>query len=157
MSHCCNTLHIIFGTKYRHRTLCVEKLTTIHRYIGMLCKQEGVFLRIVGGVEDHVHILIDLPPTMTVAHFVNRIKALSSRDMKNLLPMWEGWADGYGCFSVSPDRSRAVYNYILHQFTHHKHNDFLMEYNFFLTAYGIIPKPDEVCGDGSVGEDNPIG
>ena len=88
---------------------------------------------------DHVHILCDIPPKMAVADFVKILKSESSKFLKDCkdFPLWRGWSEGYGAFSVSASLRDRVCNYISNQKIHHSKVTFDDEYNTFLEAAGI--------------------
>ena len=88
---------------------------------------------------DHIHMLVSLPPTMSLAAFVQRIKTDSSKWLKINpdFPAFRGWATGYAAFSYSlKDRDKIV-GYIMRQKEHHKRKSFEEEYRAFLVENGI--------------------
>ena len=86
-----------------------------------------------GGTANHVHLLIVLPATVSLATAVQKLKGSSSR--------WLGkgfaWQEGYGAFSVSPSRVPAVKRYITHQETHHRKRTFETEFTEMLRKCGV--------------------
>ncbi len=86
---------------------------------------------------DHVHILCNLPRTITVADFVSKIKTSSSKWMKTKGVADFTWQDGYGIFSVSSSKVAVVENYIRNQAEHHKKITYKDELRRFLEEYGI--------------------
>ncbi len=74
-------------------------------YLAGICKKERIFVHEIGGMEDHVHMLIQLPPTLSLSDAILEIKASSSRWMgKNF-----AWQRGFGAFSVSASNANAVF------------------------------------------------
>lgn len=114
-------------------------LERIHAYLGGIINNLGGIPIIVGGIDDHIHILTSLPKTMALTDFVRVIKADSSKWMKQIDSHYSNfsWQEGYGAFSVSPSLIEKTTNYIRNQAEHHKKRTFREEYKMFLDAYGI--------------------
>ena len=114
-------------------------LERIHAYLGGIINNLGGIPIIVGGIDDHIHILTSLPKTMALSDFVRVIKADSSKWMKQLDRHYSdfSWQEGYGAFSVSPSLIEKTTNYIRNQAEYHKKRTFRDEYKMFLEAYGI--------------------
>ena len=130
---------IIFGTKYRRPTINETHCTELYQYIWGIVKSKNCHLFRINGVEDHLHILSDLHPTVALADLVKDIKASSSRWMKEsgLFPEFEGWADGYGAFTYSIRERDKIINYIKKQKEHHKKVPFVEEYSALLEENGL--------------------
>ena len=132
-------LHIVFSTKHRHPFLDDRVDNELYAYIGASIKRlDGIPLSI-NGVSDHIHILTTFPRTITVADFVQDIKANSSRWLKTKGEQYQnfGWQNGYGVFSVSSSKKQVVANYITRQKEHHKKTNFKSEFLQFLEKYGV--------------------
>ena len=103
--------HVIFRTKNSTKTLPLSDSEELYRYIwGIIKNKKGTLLRI-NGMEDHVHILSDLPPTIALADYVRDIKAYSSHWLKENLkfPAFDGWAERYAALTYAwRDRMRMV-------------------------------------------------
>jgi len=93
----------------------------------------------VGGTENHVHALVILSKSETVAHLIEEMKRNSSRWIKTLSPVYEkfSWQGGYAAFSVSQSQVDNVIRYINNQENHHKKQSFKEEYIEFLKLYHI--------------------
>ena len=132
-------IHLIFHTKSQGVRMRGNDLGLIHAYLGGIINNLGGIPIVVGGIEDHVHILTSLPKTMALTDFVRVIKADSSKWMKQIDSHYSNfsWQEGYGAFSVSPSLIGKTTNYILNQVEHHKNRTFREEYKLFLEAYGI--------------------
>ena len=93
----------------------------------------------IGGIENHVHALIEIPKTMTVAEAMQLLKGGSATwiNRERLTKMKFGWQDGYSAFSVSPSAIPAVVEYIANQREHHRHKTFEDEYREFLERHGV--------------------
>ena len=95
-----------------------------------------MFVRAIGGIEDHIHMLIELPPTIAVAEAVRTIKSNSSKWVNELGRSF-AWQKGYGAFSVSASNIAAVERYIRNQEQHHRKMTFEDEFIGFLKKHGI--------------------
>jgi putative transposase len=95
-----------------------------------------------GGIENHVHVLMALPATGSLAHAIQKLKGSSSR--------WMGsgfsWQEGYGAFSVSPSQVEVVQKYIRNQEAHHRKRTFEEEFLVLLKSCGIAYDPQYVFG-----------
>ena len=130
---------IVFGTKYRRPTINETHCTELYQYIWGIVKSKNCHLFRINGVEDHIHILSDLHPSVALADLVKDIKAGSSRWMKEsgLFPEFEGWADGYGAFTYSIRERDKIISYIKRQKEHHKKVSFVEEYSTLLEENGL--------------------
>ena len=104
----------------------------------------GVPVLAVGGIENHIHLCIELPATMSVADAINIFKSNSSRWMKTKGVKDFSWQIGYGAFSLSPRLLGAVKTYIRNQREHHKSQTYEEEFIGFLKRAGIEYDPDSV-------------
>ncbi|MGA0555332.1 IS200/IS605 family transposase [Larkinella sp. VNQ87] len=130
---------IVFGTKYRRPTSNEAHCTDLYCYIWGIIKSRNCCLFRINGVEDHLHILCDLHPTVALATLVKDIKAGSSLWMKQsgLFPEFEGWADGYGAFTYSIRERDKIIRYIRNQKEHHRKRSFPDEFKALLDEHGI--------------------
>lgn len=99
----------------------------------------------MNGMEDHIHILFDLHPTISLSVLMKEIKALSSQWL-NKNPdfrFFRGWGKGYFAVSVSPEVKENVINYIISQETHHSKGDYRAEIENLIHQYGMEWYPDE--------------
>ena len=133
-------VHIVFSTKNRQPFLIDKTLrATCHAYLAGTCKARGSPSLIVGGVEDHVHILCTLSREESVAVLVRELKRESSKAMKEKSPDLRAfyWQSGYGAFSVSPSHVPVLKNYIANQEEHHRSETFQDEYRRLLRKYAV--------------------
>ena len=110
-------------------------------YITGIVKHKNSHLYRINGVENHLHILTDLHPSIAPADFMREVKVSSSLWMKSsdLFPSFKGWAVGYGSFTCSyMDKDRLI-EYIKNQKEHHKKMTFEEEYRILLLEHGITP------------------
>lgn len=129
----------VFCTKYRKPTIAEAHCTDLYRYIWGIVKNKNCVLFRINGVEDHIHLLTDLHPTIALADFVKDIKVGSSLWMKEsgLFPDFEGWSEGYGAFTYSIRERDKIINYIKNQKEHHKKVLFPDEYTALLDEHGV--------------------
>lgn len=74
-----NTIHVVFSTKDRRKSISAGFQPKLWAYSAGICKKRGIFVHAIGGMEDHAHFLIQVPPVMPLAKAVAAIKANSSR------------------------------------------------------------------------------
>ncbi len=109
----------------------------LHKYLGGLVKElKGKPIKI-GGINDHVHILASLPPTVSISEAMRFIKANSSKWVSEKFDKPFEWQKGYGAFSVSRSGMKAVADYIEDQVEHHKKYDFRTEFLALLKKYEV--------------------
>lgn len=131
--------HIIFSTKNREDLIPPDMKIPLYKYINGIVENEAGKLLEAGGTENHVHLLISLPPRKSVVDFIRTIKANSSRWMhedKSLSNF--GWQKGYGLFSVSHSDLDRVKKYIKNQEEHHKKMSFKEELLLFLKKNNVM-------------------
>ena len=133
------TYHVVFATKYREPTITDYFRESLYEYIGgTLRAKQGSAIEI-GGVEDHIHILARLSPTLAVSDVIRDVKANSSKWMNETDGSQHDfqWQKGYGAFTVSYDKVAAVTKYIRNQQEHHRSKTFQEEYIEFLQRHDI--------------------
>ena len=130
--------HILFHTKGSKPTLNSDS-TGIYNYMWGIIKNKNSKLYQINGVEDHIHLLVDIHPSIAVSDFMRDLKAYSSSwiNQSNVHPDFSGWADGYGCFTCSIHEKDRLINYIKGQKEHHKKESFEQEYRRLLIENGI--------------------
>ena len=105
---------------------------------GILQKHRCHLYRL-NGIEDHLHILTHLHPSVALADLVKDLK-LASLDFirrEQLFPEFTGWQDGYGAFSYHIDARHALTEYVKNQEAHHTGEDFVAEYKRMLEEHKI--------------------
>ena len=130
--------HLIFSTKDRVPLIVAEFRSRLHAYLGGIVKGLGGTPLAIGGIEDHVHLLVGLKTSHRLDYFVRDLKADSSEWVhKEMQKKIFAWQKGYGAFSVSPSNVSAVKQYVLGQEKHHKRKSFQEEYIELLRASGV--------------------
>jgi putative transposase len=140
-----NVLHVIFSTKDRQKTISTDLQPRLWTYVAGVCKKLEILVHAVGGIEDHIHLLIQVPPSLPVAKAVLTIKSNSSR-WANEQGHRFAWQQGYGAFSVSSSNVPAVVQYIRNQQAHHKKRGFEEEFVALLKKHGMTFDPKFVFG-----------
>ena len=132
-------LHCVFSTKNRERNLTDDLRQPLHDYVGGILRNHKGFLLSAGSVEDHIHLFIAQPRTISVSDLVKEIKVSTSIWIKNQSPHTKNfqWQSGYGVFSISPSHENALRQYIQNQKEHHQTITFQDEYRQLLGKYGI--------------------
>lgn len=131
--------HVIFSTKERRPFITENLRTRLYDYIQGIAKNENCILRSVGGMPDHVHLLVSCPATKSIADLLRVIKTDSSKWVHESFPEHRTfcWQDGYGAFTVSQSALADVQRYIESQAEHHKQRSFQEEFVEFLRRHGI--------------------
>jgi len=131
--------HLIFRTKSSRETLVPEHSHELYAYLMGTIKNKNCFLYRINGMENHIHILSDLHPSIALADFMRDLKAFSSLWLKQTgkFPKFDGWADGYAALTYSWKDKDMIVNYIKNQQEHHKHESFEDELKRLLIEHGI--------------------
>lgn len=129
-------VHLVFSTSDRRPFLADEELRTrTHQFLGGISKQLECQPLIVGGVEDHVHLLGSLGRTITIAVWVKELKRVSNSWLREQGVRDFYWQSGYGAFSVGPDGLEGVKAYITAQRDHHRSEGFQDEFRRMLRVH----------------------
>ena len=129
--------HLVFSTKDRI-PMIKEWCENLHAYLGGIVKGLNGVPLAIGGIEDHVHLLVGLTPSHRLDYFLRDLKADSSEWVhKEIRKKLFAWQKGYGAFSVSPSSIEGVKQYVLNQKKHHRRKTFQEEYIELLEAAGI--------------------
>lgn len=120
-------------------TIPADHCEDMYRFITSIIKRNNCFLYRIGGIENHIHILLDLSPTVTLSHLVWDIKRSSSDWAKRcgLFPNFVGWGKEYAAFSASSSHKEALIEYIKGQRVHHQRVGFDEEFYRIANRNGI--------------------
>lgn len=129
--------HIVFGTKGRLPMINAELKPRLYEYLGGTVRGLGGTAFEINGMEEHIHLLVKIPPTVAVSDFLRDLKSNSSKKGKELINPKFGWQRRFGAFTVSESQFDAVRNYIRNQEEHHKKFDFKHEFESLLRANNI--------------------
>jgi putative transposase len=132
-------VHIVFSTKGRTPYLDEALRPELYKYIAGILRNLNSNLVQIGGVEDHIHILLTQPKTLSMAQLVEKLKTSSSKWIKAEFPKMRAfaWQSGYAAFSVSFEAAPAVKRYIQTQREHHQKRSFEDEFRELMALAGI--------------------
>ena len=127
-------VHCVFSTKDR-RDLIRDPLH-LWRYLAGIARNKGIPLVAAGGTANHLHLLLDVPPTMPVSQALQVLKGNSSHWLNDANRPF-AWQQGYGAFAIGQSQRAMVISYIEHQEEHHRKYSFEQEFVTLLRKYGI--------------------
>lgn len=132
-------IHFVWSTKDRRPWITESLENDLYAYIGGILRKRKHVLLDAGGVADHVHLLVGMHQSQSVADFVRDVKSNSSGWIHEQDPKLKafGWQTKYGAFAVSQSNVDAVKAYIGNQKEHHKRFSFKDELITLLQKHGI--------------------
>ena len=112
----------------------------LHYYIVQILKNKKCHPYRVNGVEDHIHIVTDLNPDISLSSLVKDIKLATTDFIKKekLFHGFNGWQEGYGAFTYSIDSKKNLINYVENQEEHHARKTFKEEYLEMLEIHEVV-------------------
>ena len=139
-SYCQILYHLIFRTKDSRKSLNQAHSRELYAYILGFIKNKNCFLYRINGVEDHIHILSDLHPTIALSDLLRDLKTSTSIWLKQSgkFSSFEGWADGYAALTYAWKDKDMLINYIKNQQEHHKNETFEAELRRILEEQGVV-------------------
>jgi putative transposase len=139
-------VHIVFSTKKRAPLIDAALSADLYPYMAGILRQKGGTLHALGGMPDHVHVLLRLKADLKLSDLVRALKAGSSKWLhERPQPVPEfAWQTGYAAFSVSQSKEAAVRSYILHQEDHHRQVSFEQELIELLNRHRIEFNPSDL-------------
>lgn len=130
--------HLIFATKNREPLITDSWRARLHEYLGGCAAGLEGTPQGVGGVADHVHLLVGLKPTHCLSDFMRELKKSSSTWVRQTIAVSEfAWQEGYAAFTVSASARNSVHDYIGRQEEHHRRTSFREELVEFLQKSGV--------------------
>ena len=131
--------HIVFSTNRRERWLTDDLEKRVWAYLGGIARENKMTALQVGGIDDHLHILLGSLPTIALSKAAQLIKGASSKWIHETFPQMRGfaWQDGFGAFAVSKSNIAEVIKYIQTQRKHHRMRTFQEEFLLLLKRHGI--------------------
>ena len=138
MSYTHLVYHIVWRTYRSLPTINQEHERELYAYIMGYVTNHNAKLFRIGGMPDHIHMLLSIPPTIAVSEFMRGLKFATNSWMKNntKFPLFSGWGEGYAAFSYSKEQIPVVKHYIMNQKEHHKVTTFAEEYRKFILDNG---------------------
>ena len=139
MSYISSYFHCVFSTKERQRLITPALRERLWPFLGGIARQNKMKAIEIGGVEDHVHILLSLPSTMAISKALQLIKGGSSKWIHENFPEYHqfAWQEEYGAFSVSVSQLDKTIEYIKGQEEHHRKMTFQEEFLALLKKHRI--------------------
>ena len=120
--------HFVWTTKTRAPLLTPELEPHVHRYLTSKGGELDALIFALDGVEDHLHVVAAVPPRVSPADFVKRLKGASSRFVTKGFSVPFAWQEGYGVFSVSENDLERVVTYVKKQKEHHRQGTFVADW-----------------------------
>ena len=132
-------VHCVWSTKNHVPVLNSSLRERLWPYLGGIARENGMKALAVGGVIDHVHILISLRATLSVARAIQLLKGNSSKWIHEAFSNRAlfGWQEGYGAFSIGVSGVEATKRYIRNQAEHHRKRTFREELRIMLRRHGL--------------------
>lgn len=139
MSYKESSFHIIFSTKNREPVLREDKREELYKYIWGILKNKNCHLYRIGGIEDHIHILTSLHPTIALSDLIRDLKRSTTHWIKqeNIFDCFEGWQSEYAAFCKEHKSLATVIEYIKNQKEHHLNENSRDELKRILRDEGI--------------------
>jgi REP element-mobilizing transposase RayT len=131
--------HCVFATKGREVLLTPDIRERLWPYLGGVARENGMKALAIGGVADHVHILLSVPATMSIAKAMQLLKGNSSKWIHETFPELRSfaWQGGYAAFSVGVLGIEETRAYIRNQEEHHRTRTYREEVIIFLKRHGL--------------------
>lgn len=132
-------LHVVFSVKGRQNLIQKQWKDELHKYMCGIVTGKNQKVYAIGGVADHIHILISIKPNIVISDLVRDIKASSSKwvNEKGYLVGNFQWQEGFGVFSYAQSQLDSVIAYINNQEQHHQKKTFKQEYLDLLQKFDI--------------------
>jgi REP element-mobilizing transposase RayT len=139
MSYVSAYFHCVFSTKDRRPLIRPELRGRLWPFLGGIAHQNKMKTLEIGGVEDHIHMLLSLPATLPVAKAMQLMKGGSSKWIhETFSDQWRfAWQEEYGAFSVSVSQLDKTIAYIRSQPEHHRRMTFQEEFQALLKKHGV--------------------
>ena len=115
--------HLVWATKDRSPLITPERESILYGYILGKADSIGCMVQAIGGISDHLHIVISVPPTIAISDCVQRLKGSSAYHLNhqpNSKDEWFGWQRGYGVFTMGSKQCPIAIAYVLNQKEHHR-------------------------------------
>jgi len=130
---------VVFSTKNRERTLSANSRPELYKYISGILSNKKCHLYRIGGVEDHIHIVLHVHPSIALSNLVKDIKLATTEYIKKerIFLNFGGWQNGYGAFTYSTKEKDRLIEYVKNQELHHRSVSFKEEYLDLLNEHQI--------------------
>jgi putative transposase len=139
-------MHVVFSTKHRRPVINADLQARLWPYLGALARDKELMPLIVGGTDNHVHMLVGLPGLVLLPHAIQKIKGSSSKWINETFEGQFAWQQGYGAFAIGTSQIDRTVRYIRGQAEHHRRVTFEEEYIAFLKRNKVDYDPAFVFG-----------
>lgn len=131
--------HCVFATRNREPLLTPDIRDRLWPYLGGIARQNGIRALAIGGVADHVHILLGMPASMSISKATQLLKGNSSKWIHETFSALRAfaWQEGYASFSISISGIEETRAYIRNQEEHHRIRTYREEVIAFLQRHGM--------------------
>ena len=135
--------HCVWSTKRRQPIITPELRDRLWPYLSGIASNNRMKCLAVGGIDDHVHLLLSLPSTMNISKALQLIKGGSSKWVHDTFPEHRNfaWQEGYGAFSIGISQLEDTIAYIQNQAAHYRRRPFQEEFLAFLEKHHIDYDP----------------
>lgn len=138
-------MHCVFSVKERRPLLTPEIRQRLWPYLGGIARENGMKALAIGGVADHVHVLLSVPATLAVSKAMQLLKGNSSKWLRETFAELRrdgfAWQEGFGAFSIGVSGLEDTVEYIRTQEEHHRQRSFREEVAAFLKKHGLDAGP----------------
>jgi REP element-mobilizing transposase RayT len=139
-------MHCVFSTKERRPLLTPVINERLWPYLGGIARENEMKALAIGGMADHVHLLLSLPTTLSVSKAMRLFKGNSSKWLREIFPELRqqdfAWQEGFGSFSIGISGVKDTIHYIKTQEEHHHKKSFREELEVFLKKHGYDYKAE---------------
>jgi putative transposase len=132
-------IHLVFSVKERQNVIHKTWREELFKYVSGILKGKNQKVFAIGGMSDHIHILISLRPNCMISELVNSVKTNSSKwiNSRGFVKGKFNWQEGYGAFSYGQSQLDHVIQYINNQEQHHQKRSFKEEYIELLQRFNV--------------------
>ena len=141
-AHASLLIHFVFSTKNREPLITEDMQPRLWAYVGGIARTNKMKALAVGGVSDHIQMLLSLHPTVAADKAVQLIKSGSSKWMHQQGQRMFAWQTGYGAFTIGVSQVKTTVRYITNQKRHHATKSFAEEWKTFLERHGLTEYAD---------------
>ena len=130
---------VVFSTKYRHPTLLKPNRAQLYAYMQGLLTNKKCFVHRINGIEDHLHIALDIHPSNSISDLIRDLKTSSNKFIRDnsLFPAFTKWQEGYSIFSYHIEAKPNLVRYIDRQEIHHQKTPYITELKTLLAEHQI--------------------
>ena len=116
--------HIVWGTKNRQGIILPDFETDLYRVMAAKVIDMNGIVHAIGGMEDHVHLAVTIPPKHALSKVIGEIKGNSSHAVNQVIKprLNFSWQEEYGVFSFGEKSLPRIVHYIQTQKQHHAEN-----------------------------------